>query len=134
MNRMDELAKLAEVYEAAKQRRAALDKAYKERRTEIDAILEKAKASILEIMNAQDMKSVTLANGARMEKVIKHTPRVFDWDAFLQFVDRHKAFDLLQRRVAQRNVLDFMKDNDIVPPGLDLHSEHVLRFTRKKGD
>ena len=133
-DRMEELSRWAEVYDAARQRRAELDKAYKEKRAEIDSLLEKAKSEMLAIMHELDAKSLTLNTGTRIERVIKYTPRVFDWDSFLQFVDRHKAYDLLQRRVAQRNVLDYMKETDIVPPGLEVHQEYTLRLTKKKGD
>jgi len=131
---IDELHKLIDIYEAARQRKEALDKLYKEKKAEIEEVLNTAKARILELMNQHDLKTLSLSNGVRVERVTKLTPRVVDWDAFLRFVDQHKAFDLLQRRVAQRNTLDFMREKDIVPPGIDVLSEYVLRVSKKKGD
>jgi len=134
IDHMDELQKLLDVYEAAKQRKEELDKLYKEKKAEIEEVLNTAKVRILELMNQHDLKTLSLANGMRVERVTKLTPRVVDWDSFLKFIDKHKAFELLQRRVAQRNTLDFMREKNIVPPGVDVLSEYVLRVSKKKGE
>lgn len=47
-----------------------------------------------------------------------------DWDAMKQFILDHGAVDLLEKRVAQKNMQQFIEDNPgVVPPGLNSVTE-----------
>lgn len=47
-----------------------------------------------------------------------------DWDSFKQFVLENQAVDLLERRIAQRNMTQFLEENPgLVPPGLNAESK-----------
>jgi hypothetical protein len=50
-----------------------------------------------------------------------------DWDSFKQFVLEHEAVELLERRIAQGNMKQFLEENPgVVPPGLNSDSEYTI--------
>lgn len=50
-----------------------------------------------------------------------------DWDEFKKFVLQHEAVELLERRIAQSNMKQFLEENPtLVPPGLDASTEYTV--------
>jgi hypothetical protein len=50
-----------------------------------------------------------------------------DWDSFKKFVVEHDAVDLLEKRIAQGNMNQFLEENPgLVPPGLNSTSEYDI--------
>lgn len=47
-----------------------------------------------------------------------------DWDSFKNFVLENQAVDLLERRIAQTNMTQFLEENPgLVPPGLNAETK-----------
>ena len=47
-----------------------------------------------------------------------------DWDAMKTFIKEHDAVDLLEKRIAQKNMQQFLEENPgVVPTGLNTVSE-----------
>lgn len=43
-----------------------------------------------------------------------------DWEATYKFIREHNAFELLEKRIAQSNLREFLESNPgVVPPGLN---------------
>jgi hypothetical protein len=54
-----------------------------------------------------------------------------DWDAFKDFIVANDAVDLLEKRIAQTNMAQFLADNPgSVPPGLNAFSDFEIRVTK----
>lgn len=50
-----------------------------------------------------------------------------DWDSFKEFVKAHDALDLFEKRIAQTNMGEFLKDNPgLVPEGLNSVTEYAI--------
>jgi hypothetical protein len=50
-----------------------------------------------------------------------------DWDSFKKFVVEQDAVDLLEKRIAQSNMRQFLEENPgTVPPGLNSNSEYSV--------
>ena len=50
-----------------------------------------------------------------------------DWDSFKEFVKEHDAVDLLEKRIAQTNMAQFLEQNPgVVPPGLNSSAEYQI--------
>ena len=48
-----------------------------------------------------------------------------DWDSFKNFVLENQAVDLLERRIAQTNMTQFLEENPgLVPPGLNADQKY----------
>ena len=100
---------------------------------EYDAKIEELKSQQAVIANA--MKDQLLALGSESVKTVSGTiilgkrTRYYtlDWDSFKRFVVEHDAVDLLERRIHQGNLQQFLTDNpDDVPPGLNAESEYQI--------
>ena len=56
---------------------------------------------------------------------------VADWDSFLDHVQNHDAWELLERRVSKAAVEQFKSVNDDLPPGVNWSESQVVNFRRK---
>ncbi len=128
----NKLAEATRVYREAKRIKDDLTRQYKERVKELDKIIDKARAQMLAELNEMGLKSVVLPDGTKVQRVIQVKPHVMDWEAFHAFVLETGALDLLQRRIAQRNTIEWAKEHDTLPPGVQVEEEYIVRVTAKK--
>jgi len=55
-----------------------------------------------------------------------------DWSNMHEFVLEHEAPELLDKRLNQTNMKQFLEENpDLVPKGLNVDSEYVVSVRRK---
>ena len=56
-----------------------------------------------------------------------------DWDSMYTFIKKHDAFGLLEKRLHQTNMKDFLNENpDALPMGLNVESEYTIVVRRAK--
>ena len=56
-----------------------------------------------------------------------------DWDSMYNFIREHNAFGLLEKRLHQTNMKDFLNENpDTLPMGLNVESEYTIVVRRAK--
>jgi hypothetical protein len=56
-----------------------------------------------------------------------------DWDSMYNFIREHNAFGLLEKRLHQTNMKDFLNENpDALPMGLNVESEYTIVVRRAK--
>ena len=56
-----------------------------------------------------------------------------DWDSMYTFIKEHDAFGLLEKRLHQTNMKDFLNENpDVMPMGLNVESEYTIVVRRAK--
>ena len=54
-----------------------------------------------------------------------------DWDSMYKFIREHDAPDLLERRIAQGNFAQFVKENpDKMPAGVNVESKYSITVRR----
>jgi enamine deaminase RidA (YjgF/YER057c/UK114 family) len=54
-----------------------------------------------------------------------------DWDSMYKFIREHDAPDLLERRIAQGNFSQFVKENpDKMPAGVNIESKYSITVRR----
>ena len=97
---------------------------------EYDTKLETLKAQQDEIKNAMkdQMKALGVTSVRTPEGTVvlsvKTRYSTQDWDEFKKFVLAHEAIELLEKRIAQSNMSQFLEENPgVVPPGLNSTSE-----------
>jgi len=85
------------------------------------------------------MKDQLLAMGATSSRtdsgtvILSQKTRYYaqDWDAMKDFIREHDALDLFEKRLAQKNVEQFLSDNPgVVPPGLQSQTEYDVSVRR----
>lgn len=56
-----------------------------------------------------------------------------DWEAMYRFLHEHDALHLLEKRIAQRNMSEFLEENPgVIPPGLNTMSELTVSVTKPR--
>ena len=55
----------------------------------------------------------------RAQIVMKRIPRIADWGVFCSFVRKNDRFDMLQKRMAEKAVTDFMDQEQRLVPGTE---------------
>ena len=56
-----------------------------------------------------------------------------DWDSMYNFIREHNAFGLLEKRLHQTNMKDFLNENpEVMPMGLNVESEYTIVVRRAK--
>ena len=122
------LDKLVAIHAKIKAKMEMLDQQLaelEEQRTEI-------RLAIKDQMKALGLTSVQTSNGtvSLMKKTRYNTQ---DWDSFKAFVLEHQVVDLLEKRIAQSNMAQFLEENPgVVPPGLNSVTEFDIRVTKAK--
>jgi hypothetical protein len=126
------LVKLARVYRKMAARVQELTKAYE---TEVEAIKaqqDQLKTAMKDQMLASGMKSVNTEAGT----VVLSTSTRYsttDWDSFKEFIKQHDAVDLLEKRIAQKNMATFLEENPgVMPEGLNSYTEYNISVRKPK--
>lgn len=56
-----------------------------------------------------------------------------DWDSMYNFIKEHDAFGLLEKRLHQTNMKDFLNEHpDVMPMGLNVENEYTIVVRRAK--
>lgn len=118
--------KLAKVYRKMQARIQELTAAYESEVETIKAQQEEVKNALKDQMLALGMSSVRTEQGTVVLST-KTRYNTQDWDSFKEFVKENDALDLLEKRIAQTNMGQFLADNPgLVPPGLNSVTEYAI--------
>ena len=83
-------------------------------------------------MKALGLTSVRTSSGTvSLMKSTRYNTQ--DWDSFKAFVLEHQVVDLLEKRIAQTNMAQFLEENPgVVPPGLNSVTGFDIRVTKAR--
>ena len=123
--------KLVKVYLKMNARLGEIRAAYDAEEKALKAQMAQVKALLLNYCKVQNVESVKTTEGLFYRSV---TTRYWtnDWESMGRFVVENNAPDLLEKRLHQGNVKQFIENNpDLVPPGLNVDSEYSITVRRK---
>jgi len=124
--------KLAKVYLKIRTEIQMRTKAFEEEMGVLEEQKKEVSDAMREQMKLSGSKSVRTDYGTVIMKV-KTVFGMQDWDGFKQFIVQNNALDLLQRRIAQKNMEKFLEDTpDVQVPGLTSNSEYEITVTKPK--
>ena len=120
------LDKLVKIYRKLRARMTQLTQEYDTQAEILTAQQDEIKNAIKEQMKAMGVTSVRTTEGTAVMSVkTRYTTQ--DWDSFKKFMIEHEAIDLLEKRIAQTNMKQFLEENPgVVPPGLNSASEYDI--------
>lgn len=118
--------KLARVYRKMQTRIQEMTAAYETEVEVLKAQQETVKNALKDQMLALGVKSVNTTEGTViLSTKVRYSTQ--DWDSFKEFMKENDAIDLLEKRIAQTNMANFLRDNPtLVPPGLNSNSEYSV--------
>lgn len=120
------LDRLAKIYRKIRTEITTLTQEYDGKVEALKAQQEEIKNAMKDMMKTMGVTSVRTAQGTVVLS-IKTRYNTQDWDSFKKFVVEHDAVDLLEKRIAQSNMSQFLEENPgLVPPGLNSHAEYDI--------
>jgi len=127
-----DLDRLVSVYVKIRDQKNELAAAFAEQEKELNGKLDTVKQALLEHCKATGTESVKTASGTFWRTQRKRF-WTSDWDAMNRFIVENEAVDLLEKRIHQGNMKQFLEENpEVLPPGLNADSEYSITVRRKK--
>jgi hypothetical protein len=127
-----DLDRLVSVYIKIRDKKNELAATFAEQEKELEGKLDKVKHALLEHCKATGTESVKTASGTFWRTQRKRF-WTSDWEAMNRFIVENEAVDLLEKRIHQGNMKEFLEENpDVLPPGLNADSEYSITVRRKK--
>lgn len=125
---------LVSVYIKIRDSRDEAKKKFEEQHSDYNNQLELIEQEILEICKETGADSIKTQHGTAMRSV-KSRFWTNDWEHFYKFVEQHHAFDLLEKRIHQTNMKQFLEENpEILPAGLNVDRAYSIIVRRSKSE
>ena len=125
--------KLAEIYIKIRDKRAELKEKFEEQDNELKAQQDLLAEQMLALCHEQGADSIKTPHGTIIRS-IKSKYWTNDWDSMYTFIEETGAFGLLEKRLHQTNMKDFLAENpDLLPRGLNVENEYTVVVRRPKG-
>ena len=97
---------------------------------DLDQQLATIEQELLEICKTTGQDGGKTQHGS-FTRAIKTRYWTSDWDSMYKFIREHDAPDLLERRIAQGNFSQFVKENpDSMPAGVNIESKYSITVRR----
>jgi len=100
-----------------------------------DAVLNEAMTEIenqmLDVMNSTNATSISTDN-ATVIRTVRKRYNPSNWEAVYKMISKHEAFGLLEKRIHNGNMKDFLEQHpDEYPAGLNVDSRYAVTVRRK---
>ena len=123
--------KLTSVYIKIKDKRSELTAKFKEEDSALSDQLSKVKRALLDYCEEQGVDSVKTSAGM-FYRSARTRYWTSDWSSMHDFILENEVPELLDKRVNQSNMKQYLEENpDLVPKGLNVDSEYVVSVRRK---
>lgn len=130
-NRMDDLTS---VYIRIRDERQALKQRYEQQDQELEAQLSVLAEEMLNVCKEIGADSIKTKAGTII-RTVKSRYWTNDWDSMYRFIKENDAFPLLEKRLHQTHMKEFLSENpDLLPAGLNVESEYTVTVRRSKGN
>jgi hypothetical protein len=126
------LDKLAQAYIKMRDKRALMKAEWEGQDNEIKAQMEMLEEKMLDTCKEMNADSIKTKFGT-IVRSIKSRYWTNDWDSTYAFIKEHNAFGLLEKRLHQTNLKQFLTENpDLLPMGLNVENEYTVLVRRSK--
>ena len=127
-----DMDKLAAVYIKIRDKRAVAKKEFDERDKGLEEQMQLVADEMLEACKRIGADSIKTPHGTIIRSV-KSRYWTNDWDSMYTFIEGQGAFGLLEKRLHQTNMKDFLSENpDLYPVGLNVENSYTVVVRRSK--
>ena len=126
------LPKLVKAYRALRDKRSELKAAFAEEDKKLQVKQEKIQEALLKHCNENDVDSVKTAEGTFYRKK-KVSYWCSDWESFYKWVLKKKIPEVLQKRISQKNLEDYLTENEEIPVGLQSDAVYTITVQKPRG-
>ena len=116
---------LVSAYIELRNRRDLLLREYEDKDRELKADMMQLEAALLTVCNTVNADSIKTTHGTVMRRLVEKFS-CSDWDNFYRFVRDHNAVNLVEKRIHQGNLRQFLSENEGegLPPGVNVMREY----------
>ena len=127
-----DLDQLTAVYLKIRDKRSELKREFEAQDAELGEQQQMLANQMLETCKEMNADSIRTPHGTIIRSV-KSKYWTNDWDSMYRFIKDNDAFGLLEKRLHQTNMKDFLHENpDAMPMGLNVESEYNIVVRRAK--
>ncbi len=124
--------KLVSVFIKIRDARDAAEREWEQQKADFNEQLELINQQLLEICKSTDADSIRTSHGTVI-RTIKSRYWTNDWEHFHKFLLEHNAPELLEKRIHQSNMKQFLEENpELLPAGLNVDSAYSITVRRSK--
>jgi len=124
---------MVRAYIKIRDKRAEDKKVFEAQDSNLEAQMQLISDEMLNLCKKINADSIKTKYGTIMRSV-KSRYWTNDWDSMYDFIEETGAFGLLEKRLHQTNMKDFLSENpDLLPKGLNVESEYTVVVRRSKG-
>jgi len=124
------LDKLTEVYIKIRDTRQAKARAFEAEDKLLEEQMMMLEAQMLEICKRNNASSIRTESGTVIRQ-LKSRYWTNDWDSMYSFIQQNNAFGLLEKRLHQTHMKEFLSENpDKLPMGLNVEREYTITVRR----
>ena len=105
-------------YMKLRDQKATIEAEVKDKVSTIKGKMDKLEAWIKDKADAEGVTSFKTKHGTAFLTTTDYA-NVADWDATLQFIQEHGAYDMLEKRVSKTAVRGYIEQTKAVPPGIN---------------
>jgi len=127
-----DLGKLTTIYIKIRDKRAENKREFEEADADLKEQMEVLEAQMLDVCKEMNADSIRTPHGTIIRSV-KSRYWTNDWDSMYDFIEKEGAFGLLEKRLHQTNMKDFLTENpDLLPAGLNVENSYSVVVRRSK--
>lgn len=127
-----DLDRLTSIYIKIRDKRAELKREFENEDRDLEEQQKMLAEQMLESCKELGADSIKTPHGTIIRSV-KSKYWTGDWDSMYRFIKEHDAFGLLEKRLHQTNMKDFLQENpDVMPMGLNVENEYTVVVRRAK--
>ena len=128
------LDQLAAIYIKIRDAKDDLTQTYKAKTADLDEQLGVLEQQMLDTCKEQGMDSIRTKHGTIIRSV-KSRYWTNDWDSMYSFIEETGAYGLLEKRIHQTHMKEFLSENpDLFPKGMNVENEYTVLVRRSKGN
>ena len=126
------LPKLVKAYRALRDKRSELKAAFEEQDKVLAGKQEKIQGVLLQLCNENDITSVKTKEGTFFRKK-RVNYCCSDWDSFYKWLVEKNIPEILQKRISQKNLEEYLGENDDIPIGLQSNAVYTITVQKPRG-
>ena len=124
--------KLAQAYIKMRDARSVIKREWEEKDKEIQAQMDLIQQALLDLCKDLNTNTLGTSHGTVIRSV-KSRYWTNDWDSMYRFIKEHGAYGLLEKRIQQTHMKEFLQENpDVYPEGLNVENQFTVVVRRKK--
>jgi hypothetical protein len=127
-----DLDKLTTIYIKIRDRRADNKRTFEAEDNDLKEQMDVLEAQMLDVCKDMNADSIRTPHGTIIRSV-KSRYWTNDWDSMYDFIEDHGAFGLLEKRLHQTNMKEFLSENPtVLPAGLNVENSYSVVVRRSK--